>query len=230
MKNKIVAFTLIEILVSITIISIVSITTLNWFLNFLEENTIKLKTSNIINNIENLDKKIQNKEIFDYEIVFDKNFTNSWYIIYENIAWEETRQEVVDIDNSNDIKIWIKWSSGNNWYANVYKEHKISIAKNVINTEYSFDLENWYDYNIYWTLSWTTNKILNNIRVKQIDKEENEIIISKITKTLSWSNINNISLQNINWNKQITNSWNIIPNAFIYFDKNWVQSFIEITK
>ncbi len=229
MKNKIIAFTLIEILVSITIISIVSIVTLNWFLNFLEENTIKLKTSDILNNIESLDKKIENKEIFDYEVIFDKNLTNSWYIIYENIAWEEIKQEIDNINNSNEIKISIKWSTWNNWYANVYKEHKISIAKKVNSTDYDFDLENWYDYSIYWTLSWTTNKILNNIKVKQIDKEEDEIIITKISDNEWWDNINNVTIKNINWNKNLTNSWNTIWEVFIYFEKNWIQSFIKIT-
>lgn len=231
MKNKVKAFTLIEILISITIVSIISVVSLNWFLNFLEENTLKLKTSKILNNIESLDKKVENKEIFDYKVVFDKNYTNSSYIIYENIAWEDIRQEIKSISSyiNPEIRVILSWTWWSNWYANVYKEHKINIAQNIVNQEYGISFQDWYDYSIYWTLSWTTNKVLNNIKLKQIDKQENEILISQIRENKLWSDIHNLTIKNINWKKQLTNSWNTISEAYIYFDKNWVESFIKIT-
>ncbi len=229
MKNKKIAFTLIEILVSISIVSIISVVTLNWFLNFLEENTIKLKTSQIINKIEELDRKIKNKEIFDYEVKFDKNISNSSYIVHENIAWEDITQEISQINN-NIAKLEIYWNPWNEWKINIYKDHKINVATTVWTNSYNFDNEVWYDYKISWSLSWAINKTLNNLELKKIDKEESEIIITKITETIWWSDINKIEIKNIWGKKYLTSSWSDISEAFIYFEKNWAESFININK
>lgn len=229
MKNRQKAFTLIELLVAVTIIWIVSFTWVFWFIKFAEENSLKLKTNQILTQIDTQDQKVTNKQIFDYKIIFDSN-NNSSYYIYENIIWEEVKQ-LVKNSNSWSLQIELKWNFWNNWYTSVYKEHKLDLSKKVWVQEYSISVENWYDYRIIWTLSWTTDKtILNNVLFKNIDKEESEINIQKITDTEWWNNINHLEITNIWWRKKLTSSWSTINEAFIYFDKNWTESFINIKK
>ncbi len=229
MKKRQKAFTLIELLVAVSIIWIVSFTWVFWFLRFVEENSLKIKTNQIINQIEIQDKKVTNKQIFDYKAVFDSS-QNDFYYIYENIAGENVKQK---INSSGSWSLWIllEWNSWNNWYTSVFKEHKLDLSKNVWIQEHDIFIEDWYDYRIIWTMSWTTNKsVLNNIIFKKIDKEESEIIITKITDTIWWNDIKNLEITNIWWRKNISSSWSKINEAFIYFDKNWTESFINIKK
>jgi hypothetical protein len=53
----------------------------------------------ISSEIKELDLKIKNYEIFDYEIIFDTNYKNN-YIIYENIFNENQNQKITNIQDN----------------------------------------------------------------------------------------------------------------------------------
>jgi len=83
MKQKIEAFSLIELIIVISIIAIISSSGMIYFNNFTDKLKINHTLSEIKSDLDSLDNKISNREIFDYELYFEKN--KLYYLNSENI-------------------------------------------------------------------------------------------------------------------------------------------------
>ncbi|MDR1988487.1 MAG: prepilin-type N-terminal cleavage/methylation domain-containing protein [Candidatus Peribacteria bacterium] len=79
------AFTFAELIVSITIIALISVASVSGFFSFLENREVNSKLNNFTEKIKELDKKVQNMEIFKYEISFNPDS----FVVYENKLKDE---------------------------------------------------------------------------------------------------------------------------------------------
>lgn len=230
MKKKILAFTMIELLVVVSIISIISISSINWFFNFLQDRELKTKTISILNYIWELDKKIKNNSIYDYNIFFSSSI-NDAYIIYEDIYDNEQYVELSYSNNTWSLNInSLNW---NTWKLLIYKWVKLNLSSDlsILNTD--IGLEDEYDYKFLSVLSWSTNIVkLNSIDLIKFDKESNKLKLSKISNSIWWIDIWNLEIKNIWWKKEFYNSWSLLnqDEIYLYFENTWFENYLKITK
>lgn len=141
-------FTFIELLIVITIIWIISFFSFGSFFDFLKNKEFAIKINNLENIIKEEDLKINKKEIFDYEIIFDKN--NDYFKIFENnySIWEKI---IIESIWNDIIKFKIKENNLNNISIKKYDLEEeivlkeISDSKEKINKYNSVKIEN-----IFW--------------------------------------------------------------------------------
>jgi prepilin-type N-terminal cleavage/methylation domain-containing protein len=70
-KTFLKAFTLIELIIVITIITFITTSSVFYFLDFVKNQEIKQRIEVIENNIKQLDSDIKKYKIFDYELLFN---------------------------------------------------------------------------------------------------------------------------------------------------------------
>ncbi|MDR2411273.1 MAG: hypothetical protein LBD88_01370 [Candidatus Peribacteria bacterium] len=82
------AFTLIELIVSTSIIIIISVVSVSGFFDFLDNRTANIKISEFSEIVNDLDKKVRRKDTMDYEITLDTSMSGSIFV-YENILYSD---------------------------------------------------------------------------------------------------------------------------------------------
>ncbi len=230
MKKKQIAFTLIELLVVITVISIISISSINWFFNFLQEKDANMKIMEFSFYVDSLDKKIKDRNFFDYQIEINNSTLLDSYIVYKDY-FDTEKSQVINYDLSSDTaEIVVVWWWSDQWRLRIYKDHKLKLNSDT-STPYSESLDKNYNYRFISYLSWSTEKTnLNDIEFKRFDKNESEMTLLRISETESWPDIWNLIIRNIWWKKEYLNSWNSLDQVFLYFENKWAESFIKLTK
>ena len=233
MNNINKAFTLIELIVVISIITIISSSGVFYFLDFIKAQEISQKISIIEDDFNDLDKQIKDYKIFDYELIF--NTSNTWsksYTTYINNF--DTVNQILQITNNTWSWIittkWTTWS----WIIKIYKKNKLFVSKEINRANpYYFDFNETYSYKITWTQSW---EILNEIQLNyfsedNIHPENNDNLeLVRISETETWNDLWNIIIQNI-WGNKIIKEWsNEYNEIYLFFENNWIEKFIKITK
>jgi len=72
MKKKLLkAFTLIELIIVISIITLITTSSVFYFLDFVNNQEIKQKIQLIENDLKELDKEVKNYKTFDYQLEMD---------------------------------------------------------------------------------------------------------------------------------------------------------------
>ena len=215
-------FSLIELIIVISIIAIISVF---WASSFSDQiDSLKFKNTlwKISWDLKDLDNKINNREIFDYEVVFEKN--KNYFLINENIFDLDNKLELTWITSwiwNLEIKNWDSSSSGAIKFYSWYK----FIKQDVKNWDESFTwtiLKN-KSYKFSWTYSWA---ILNNLYLNNF---WNNLKLIKIDPNI-WPDLNKINIKNILWKKQF---WNIdsINKVILTFEDNLGKSeTLEIKK
>lgn len=209
------AFTLVELLVVISIIAITSIIWISSFFNFVWQQEINSKISTFEDDIKSLDKKVKNREIFDYKIVLEE--------------WKKTYKIV---ENSFDLEKFIAFSgseivlenaeTSDNFGLKIYKWEKLSFSSWSL-VKYNLTLDENYDYKIIWFFP----DEINNIKIKNFEQNEKTMFLLKLTS----SNIqrNKVMLKNILWKKFIVdNSWSNLDKLKIIFEKDGKEWSLEI--
>jgi type II secretory pathway pseudopilin PulG len=84
------AFSLVEIMFVISIITFLSVSSVTYFNNFVDSKRIEKDTDFINNSIENLNYKVKNRECYDYEIIFSINNDYLTYKLNQTIKKTET--------------------------------------------------------------------------------------------------------------------------------------------
>ncbi|MDD3145255.1 MAG: prepilin-type N-terminal cleavage/methylation domain-containing protein [Candidatus Gracilibacteria bacterium] len=231
MKKKILAFTMIELLVVVSIISIISITSINGFFNFLQDKELKTKTITILNYIGELDKKIKNNSIYDYDIKFSSSI-NDAYLIYENIY--DNDQYVKLFYNNNLGSLILSGLNGEMWNLLIYKGNKLKIKEDlIINSYNNIIIEDEYDYKFLSVLSGSTNNTnLNSIDLIKFDKESNKLKLLKISNSIGGTDIGNLEIKNIGGKKEFYNSGSILNQneVYLYFENTGLENYLKITK
>lgn len=218
-KNK--AFTFVEIIVSITIISLISVSWVFYFNDFIWKQDMSIHINNFENTIQELNYNIKQHKIFDYKLHFKKN--TSWYTISQNNIWVDYYQEFSFDTINNNWTINIIPSTADIWEIKIYKWKKKTdeITKNwseLVN----FNIDD--NITIVWTLSWSTLNTLNFIYFDNMNwKIDKNLLILDILDNISISQ-NSLTIQNINWNKQYYNNWLLLNKPItIIFEKNWIE-------
>ena len=233
MKKIIKAFTLVELIVVISIITLLTASSVFYFLDFVEEQKISQKLMIVEDNIADLDKKVKTYEIFDYELQF--SLSNTWsYITYVN-NFDIPYNQIINYDSNNWIwTISTDWTSSENWNIKLYKKQKLYLNENrAADNDYTnLDLSTESYYKITWTLSWSVlNEIhLNYFSTDNIYPEKNDLLLLSNINTKedkSWTDYSSIIINNIWWNKTI---WTNEDEIFLFFENNWKEKFIKITK
>lgn len=233
MKKIIKGFTLIEILIVISIIAIVSTVSINSFFNLTKNNNTKNMLLEISWEIKELDLKIKNYEIFDYEIIFDTNNINS-YIVYENIFNENQNQKITSLTDY-DFNITLNWLNWELWNYEIYQDIKLIINNNeAISNNLVIARDISYNYKILWKLelSWD-EKHLNNILINVFDNNNLDLKIEKITLEESSIDIWYVKIVNIWWKKHFLDSDNnniISDQIYLHFEEWWRENYLIINK
>jgi len=145
--GELLAFTLIELIVVISIITLISSTWIFYFLDFVQEQEISQKLYIVEDDIKQLDKQIKNYEILDYELQF--NTTNTWsksYITYINNFDSENQELTI----TNTTWSWIIKAIGS-WSGilRIYKKNKLYVQKMIDrNLDYNYDFDDSQNYKI----------------------------------------------------------------------------------
>lgn len=108
MKNKF-AFTFVELLVVVAIISIIWVLSFWWFKWFLENYEDKMNLSKIYDFITEKNLEISNKKIFSYEMIFEKN--KNYFTVFEGknqdflkYNWEKF---IYENEEKKDLELFI---------------------------------------------------------------------------------------------------------------------------
>ena len=228
------AFTLIELLVVTTIIALISGSWVFYFLDFVKQQEVSQKLVIIKDDLESLDKQVKNYDIFDYELQFSTSNTGSLlYRTYvNNFDSDNQTIEITSIDTWS-WKITTIWSPTWTGIIKIYKNHKLFLNKEIArNTTFEFNFKETPNYKITWTNSW---KILNEINLKYFSEENLyperndllELIEMNTAENKSWTWYTDLIIKNIWWKKTI---WSNENEIYLFFENNWIENFIKITK
>jgi hypothetical protein len=236
MKKILKAFTYIELIVVISIITLLSTTWVFYFLEFVKSQEINQKVNTIDMDFKELDKKIKSFEIFDYEIQLNTVTWALWYINMIN-NFDLPYNQYINFDSTSWSGIlWTNWNISQTWDLKIYKKIKLYLSEGIqSSTFYAF---NFNDEPFYKITGFLSGELLNEININyftedNIDSKKNNLLIlskinTKIDKT--GTSIISLSIKNIWWNKSIIWDWLKINEAYLFFDNNWKEKFIYVNK
>lgn len=231
------AFTLIELLIVITIITLIT----SWWVIYFFKQVSSLKLSSEINTIidivDTLNSEVESRNIVDYSINIDLANNTRWFSYTTNTLWLDKLQEL-DLNSSTGIGVL---STNYTWtWSYVFKTFSwIKFEwENIIDATESFSksfLDN-SEYKISWSFS---GSILNNIYIKYYSDDnivigsDNYLELVKITETNdnTWTQYSSVEIKNLNWKKII--KWNTgweLESVYLYFQRDGLEKFIEIKK
>ena len=242
-KTLLKAFTLIELIIVISIITLITTSSVFYFLDFVNNQEIKQKIQLIENDLLELDKEVKNYKTFDYQLEMDTS-TLSWkYIVYKNIFDLNNTQKIL-FNNSNSFTWTIRtsWDSSFTWTLKLYKDLKLFLnTSKTWSVDYNFNFNEKQKYKMLWTLSWEVlNEIdLNYYSINNLNPNTgNTINLTEINtqEDKNWSNIDKLIITNIGWDKKFY-SWSISTTnqlsenqLYLFFKNKWIEKFIKITK
>lgn len=221
-KNKKYAFSLVELIVVSSILIIISSSGMIYFTDFIDDLAFNKMIIKVWDNFKDLDKKIDRKEIFDYEL-----YLSGWinyYISSENIFDLKTS---IKFNNLNSWIWYLSFSWSNSWtgvikYYSNYKFKKEEIINWTWTFTWSFD--NPTNYKIEWSFSWET---LNTMYFNYFEK--NKYI--KLLSIHDGSNyLNSIVIKNILWKKTFWNNNSLDKITLTFEDNLWKTKTLEIKK
>lgn len=229
---KIKAFTFVEILISITIIWIITSYGLYSFMNFYDNKRLNDKISYLSDIINENDKLVKNKAVYDYSINIKLDSKN--IVVYKNIFDEKNYQTIDIIWNSWTIN-FIKEVVSDSIFLKKYKNWKLSYLTWTSQENLETDLiwNNNYKFTSY--LSWSNISFLNDIEVVYLDKSEDfkdsGVYIEKIEDS-GLNIINDLYIKNINNNISFFDSTTELnTNEVRIYINNWRNSnYLTIKK
>ena len=234
MKKNLSWFTLIEIIVTISIVILLSSSWVFYFGSFIDSLKIKSDIISLKSHLEDLDKKIQNEKSYDYELYLKKD--SLWFYYYENILNKPNKLKLIsppfntwtgileleDTNFSGSLEISI--STGIN-----------IIAEDFFDTRQSFSL-NMSKNDFYEISSSLSGSKINNVWVKYFSKknlkrqEENLLVLEKILDADN-QEIDEVIIKNIYswiWEWSIKIIWDYFKKITLIFDNNWEKEHLVI--
>lgn len=226
--NYLKAFTFVEIIVSITIISLISVSWIFYFNDFIGKQEIWIHIQSFKSTINNLDYKIKKQDIFDYNIFINKN--SYWYTISENNIWTDYVQNIEFDTLNNSGSISINPADGEIWELKIYSNNKKSeqVTRNWTDTiNINIDKET----RIQSSLSWST---LNTLTLKYYNEQDwnqsKELYILDILDSTWTNSYDSLHIRNINGKKSYYDNLLQINNLpiIILFEQNWIEDKLEL--
>lgn len=231
------AFTLIELIVVSFIITLLSSASVFYFFDFVENKKLSQMLLLIENDILELDKKVKNYEIFDYELIFDTQTWSRFYI--NNINKFDSKNQELEIIDTQTWSWNIKTDTSWTWVIKIYKKHKLDFINEIDRwSDFEFNFSESSEYKITWTLSW---EVLNDIELNyfsenNISNNLKDLLLFtgiNISENKIWTWYQKIKIQNINWNKFFYDSNNNEINSdiiYLFFENNSKEWFLKVIK
>lgn len=222
MKKNNFAFTFIEILVSITILSIVSIFALSGFSKNFDRQSLNEELVFFQDVLKNLEKDI-GRNITDYEISINKGEIYHYTI---NKNYLENTQKILDFQSYTGI---IQTSTGSD-FLKIFSNNMLIASYSGSQTyEYNFDQKT--NYKIETSNTWKKLNSLYIYHYKNIDAWKKVYLMEIKNGTNTYDSI---QIKNsIGQKRQIlTNSGQIISwNISLTFeDDKWITTFLQLTQ
>lgn len=233
MKKIIKAFTFIEILFVITIISFLSVSAVTYFHNFTNTKKMDSDLYMLKDNIDLLDSKVKNKEVYDYELSF--TWGNLHYL-YKLNSFVNPSKTIFNFDeNTKDFSmksiLGYTWS----WDVKVYFWEKLLYKKTLHLTDtltWKLDLYNTYDIksisdnyeDIFWVYYFSEDN-LNS------DGITTDFVWANTKDDKTWSGTTSFVLKNINNKLKFYSGsleWNT-NEVYLFFEKAWVWKSLKIS-
>ena len=225
------AFTLIELLIVITIITLLSSSWVIYF--FRQVSSIKLSSEieKIVDIVDKFDSEVDTKKILDYSLYIKKN--SFWFTWSVNNLGLDNRQYI----NMNfETWTWII-NSNSGTIIKLYSGIKFQKNQAIGSSEkYEYNFSKNIESKILANYSWAT---LNNIFINYyspdnliLDNENKlKLILINTKSNKTWNSYNSVEIKNLNWKKYIIPDWgNDINKIYLFFEREWVEKFIEIKK
>lgn len=225
------AFTFIEIMVVISIISIVSFTSVFYFNDFIDSQEIKGILHNFSSQVELFDAETEQGKIYDYEVFLWKGS----FFAYSLNNYKKERVFFSNLNyNSSNISLKVNWGAWNPWSLKIYGDEKIQENQYLdITNIYTKDISKFKNYSFDSSLSW---EIVNELWISyySIDnisnKEEKKVILSFINSeenkggtSFSW-----VIIKNKNNIKEIFWDGQKLEKIFLFFRRWEKESYLEI--
>lgn len=231
------AFSLIELVVVVSIIAVVWISSVSNFWLFSDSQNMQNQVSDFSSHLQELDKDIEQKNIFDYSLNLKK--WNLYFVVSKN---EEFSYYKANIDIDNNSLTWvlsISWitSTWTNWDFDLsYSDFQNDTMTLDALDKYTYNFANNSSFIIDSYISW---KMINSLKIlyfseKNMDlseKSSNKVYLSDINTKANktWSSLSSIFIQNINNKKFIKNkSEQIIDKVYLFFGTWWKEISLEI--
>jgi len=224
------AFTLIELIVVVTIIVITSSSGILYFSDFIWNQELKQELYVLESNIKSLDNDVRKYKIFDYELHINSLSWSQAYTYYTN-KFDVPNPQLINFDSvSMTWTISISWSPSSLWNIKIYKNDKLlsnQISRGDKNYIWFFS----QNTSITSYLSWES---LNNIYINYFanSSDKNYIELTWINSQENKGGIaySNLKIVNIWWKKEIFWDSSLLNDAYLFFENKWIESFIKITK
>ncbi len=232
--KEIKAFTFIELLVTTSILIIMATSSVFYFFGFIDKVKLNTWIESVKSTIQELDKKVKNKDILDYKLFLKKNSLFMYY--YSNTL---NLNNILEYTGSIDyltwswnIEIFPKWTSTWALKIDIYSNNKFLKDFLIL---WDNNLKYWFskfkDYKISATYSW---QFLNDININYFaesntnHKKQNYLKLIKI-RTNKSSDLDSIYIKNILWRKIFSDNSSSIK-LYLTFDVNWQEKTLEINK
>lgn len=219
-------FTFVEIIVVITIIALLSVNSVFYFNDFIWKQELSYDISQLESNIIDLDADIKNQKSFDYSLYFNKN--SYWYSISQNSIWNNIKQNVIFDTITWIAKINLIPSSIEIWEIVIYKWHK-KIQQLTRNWSEDLDIQIEDTIHVLWSLSGST---LNKLTLQYFDLDKESELKNTYILDIIDSNdtsYDSLKIENISGNKKyLSGSQLMTPPIEIFFEKNWIESILEL--
>lgn len=230
------AFTLVELIVVVAIISLLSVSWITYMNRFVLWSQIQNELSIVKDSIEDLNFKIKNKEFFDYSINFSQDH-DLYYLYYLNKSLQNTNFSFSLDDVTKDFTL--KVNPSNTWFWNLilYSDDKLLVSK-------TFDQKNIFS----WKFDSYSSYLINS-KIRDLDEYIwiNYFWESNMTNS-SWAYIKflgvyndqdktnllstNFYIKNVNWNIKFFNGTSELSQeeVFVFFEREGEQRFINLSK
>lgn len=232
--KKIKAFTLIEIMLVVAIISFLTVSWISYFNNFVDEK--KIETNNLIieNKINDLNQKVKNKEILDYKAIF---LNTREYLLYRYNQTTKTASSTINIDKTiKSFTLSLNLTDTGSWEVKLYNDNKFLNSKLIdqkwIYTGFLDQYQNYY-FDSKFTL-WQDNLWIMYFSEDNLTNSwiETSFIQANTKQDKTWLKTTDFRLENINWNIKFysgTLLWDT-KEVYLFFEKGWFEKSIKISK
>lgn len=224
-------FTLVEILIVISIMSIVSIVWVNSFYSYIDFQELEDKIYVINRDLKEIDDSVKSYKISDYELYVSKWL---WYYYYSNY-YNSDKKQTISIDFNSWIWIIKNSSLSDYLYIKVLSNNYNNSYNIKPNNSFTWTFLDSINYKITWTSSWyiLNNIILNYFWDENLGYPKNDDNLLKIDEIntkedKSWSKINLLIIKNTWKWKELCWDWAKIDEVYLFFSKKWKEDKLRI--
>jgi len=221
------AFTLIELLITTTIIILLSSSRVLYFNDFTLNFSIKSDISTLEDKLQNLEKDIKNKKIYDYELNFVKN--NNYFTGYIN-NYDIENNVIFDSFSSGTGTLKIKTPNSWSFESKIFAEDKLLEDKFLVQNEtLIYDLS---PFSTYRFENYLSDSIVNDVYFAYFSsKKDLELIWIFENNNKTWTQYNNLVIKNILWKKEILLDWtHNLDEVYLFFERADKEYFLKINK